>query len=92
MKRFIFVILASLAGASTMSAVPVKAQSLTITTEDGGSYERADYRDRRSHRHERHEMRRERERRHMRHANCRTKRVEMVRHGRVIVKETRVCR
>ena len=56
MKRFIFVILASLAGASTMSAVPVKAQSLTITTDDGGSYERADYRDRRWHRHERHEM------------------------------------
>ncbi len=91
MKRFIFVILASMA-ASSMSIVPVKAQSLTITTDDGGSFERADYRDRRWHRHERHEMHRGWERRHMRHANCRTKRVETHRNGRVVIKETRVCR
>lgn len=91
MKRIIFVLLASLA-ASSMSVAPVRAQSLTITTDDGGSYERANYRDRRWHRHERQHMHRGWERRHMRHANCRTKRVETVRHGRVIIKETRVCR
>ncbi|MBB4238535.1 hypothetical protein [Rhizobium esperanzae] len=86
MKQFILA--CTLAAASVFSAMPSQAASVTITTDNPRPYygdsERPYYRHRPYHR--------DQWRSHRVSRDCFTKTEEIRRHGRTIVRETRVCR
>lgn len=86
MKKLILAFALGLA-TLTSATLPAQAQSLTITTDDGPRYYHDEYRpihrDRGWHR----GWYRPRYQR----ARCMTRTVESRRHGRIVVRETRVC-
>jgi hypothetical protein len=71
------------------TAVPMHAQSLTITSGNGTRYYQDHYR---RPRHEWDGYSREWDRPHYRHAGCFFRTVEEHRHGRTVIREIHICR